>query len=67
MSQTPRFQFSNVVIVDGDNVGVIVKTWGKSRNRPIHYEVYVRMYNRVMEYDENEIKHLVYDKYIEEG
>lgn len=59
---TPKFQFSNVVVVRKNLVGVIVKTWGASKNRGIHYEVYVRSWNRIEEFDEEEIKHLVYDK-----
>lgn len=59
---TPKFQFSNVVVVRKNLVGVIVKTWGASKNRGVHYEVYVRSWNRIEEFDEEEIKHLVYDK-----
>lgn len=59
----PKFQFSNVVVVEGNLIGVIVKTWGASRiGRGIHYEVYVGSYNRIEEYDECDIKHFIYDK-----
>ena len=61
----PKFQFSNVVVVRKNLVGVIVKTWGASKNRGIHYEIYVRSWNRIEEFDEEEIKHLVYDKELE--
>ncbi len=61
----PVFQFSNVVVVEGNLIGCIVKTWGASKNRPIHYEVYVRSYNNIVEYNEDEIKHFVYDKELE--
>ena len=61
----PRFQFSNVVVAEGNLVGCIVKTWGASKNRDIHYEVYVRSWNRIEEFDEKDIKHLVYDKELE--
>ena len=61
-----KFQFCNVVVVDDNQVGVIVKTWGASSKRGTHYDVYVRSYNCVKEYDECDIKHLVYDKIIEE-
>ena len=61
---TPKFQFSNVVVVRKNLIGVVVKTWGASKNRGIHYEVYVRSWNRIEEFDEEEIKHLVYDKEI---
>ena len=65
MIHVPIFQFSNVVVVIENNlVGCIVKTWGASKKRGGHYEVYVRSYNSVLEYDEKDIKHLVYDKEI---
>lgn len=66
---TAKFQFSNVVVVEGSLVGVIVKTWGESltgSKRGIHYDVYVRYFNAIREYDERDIKHLVYDKVLEE-
>ncbi len=65
MDNKPKFQFSNVVVVDDENIGVIVKTWGASKNRGVHYEVYVRLYNGIKEYDEKDIKHLIYDKVIQ--
>ena len=61
-----KFQFSNVVVVDGNLIGVIVKTWGASNSRNTHYEIYVRYYNEIREYDECEIKHFVYDKVLED-
>lgn len=60
-----KFQFSNVVVVEDNLIGCIVKTWGASKMRGIHYEVYVRSYNCIKEYDESEIKHFVYDKELE--
>jgi len=62
----PKFQFSNVVVVEGNLIGCIVKTWGASMDRGVHYEVYVRSYNCTLEYDEADIKHFVYDKELEE-
>ena len=65
MISNPIFQFSNVVVVDKHMIGVIVKTYGASitgTKRGIHYEVYVRAYNGIREYDEEEIEHMVYDK-----
>ena len=59
---SPRFQFSNVVLVEGNLIGVIVKTWGASERRETHYEVYVRSLNIIREYDESDIRHYVYDK-----
>ncbi len=63
----PRFQFSNVVVVEDSLIGCVVKTWGASKMRGIHYEVYVRSYNCIKEYDESEIKHFVYDKELEDN
>ena len=65
--QTPKFQFSNVVVVEDSLIGCVVKTWGASKMRGIHYEVYVRSYNCIKEYDESEIKHFVYDKELEDN
>lgn len=61
----PKFQFGNVVIIEENLVGCIVKTWGASltgRKRGVHYEVYVRSWNSIKEYDEKEIEHFIYDK-----
>ena len=63
----PRFQFSNVVVVEDSLIGCVVKTWGASKMRGIHYEVYVRSYNCIKEYDESEIKHFVYDKELDDN
>lgn len=64
---TPIFQFSNVVVVDGDNIGVVVKTWGPSlKKKGYHYDVYVRYSSMIVEYDEDKIKHFVYSKELAE-
>lgn len=60
-----KFQFSNVVVVRKNLIGVIVKTWGASKIRGIHYDIYVRSWNGIEEFDEDEIKHFVYDKEID--
>jgi len=57
MNMEMKFQFSNVVVVDDNLVGVIVKSWQDKT-----HEVYVRYYNQIRSYPESEIKHLVYDK-----
>jgi hypothetical protein len=57
-----KFQFSNVVVVDDDQVGVIVKTWGGDGG--YNYDVYVRGYNGVKNYQEKEIQHFVYSKHL---
>ena len=57
-----KFQFGNVVVVDEDKVGVIIKSWAN-----LTYDVYVRSYGLIREYKEPNIKHFVYGKYIPES
>ena len=52
-----RFQFGNVVVVDDDQIGVIVKSWGDGS-----HDVYVRSYNTISQYKEKEIDHFIYSK-----
>ncbi len=58
---TAKFQFSNVVVVDGDNVGVIVKSWHHN-DGSYNHDVYVRYHSVIKNYHETEIKHFVYSK-----
>ncbi len=66
-----KYAFGDIVIVDGENIGVVVKSWitikrGKGSNREdVNYEVYVRMDNKIREYPESKIKrYLVRHKYL---
>ena len=59
------FQFSDVVVVDYNLIGVIVKTWLSEKNGA-SYDVYVRSLNGVREYPESYIRHYVYDKELSE-
>jgi len=52
-----KFQFGNVVVVDDDQIGVIVKSWANET-----HTVYVRAYNYTHDYKEEDIKHFVYSK-----
>ena len=56
-----KFQFGNVVVVDDDNIGVIVKSWEDNT-----HDVYVRIYNGVQSYHESQIKHYIYSKELSE-
>ncbi len=63
----PIFQFSNVVVVNDDQIGVILKTWGPSlKRKEYHYEVYVRSLNMINEFEESDIMHFVYSKELAE-
>lgn len=64
----PIFGFSDVVIVEGNLVGVVVKSWGPTMSRDpeidstYNYDVYVRSWNRVENFHENEVTRFIYDK-----
>lgn len=51
------FQFGNVVVVDKDQIGVIVKSWEGDG-----HDVYVRSYNMIKYYHAKDIKHYIYRK-----
>ena len=63
-----QYTFGDIVVVDGENIGVVVKSWGRSsQGNPVHHEVYVRMYNGVKEYTEDQMeRYLVRHKYLSE-
>lgn len=44
-----------MVVVEGNLIGVIVKSWIRN-NKEIVYEVYVRSYNEIKEYKEDDIQ-----------
>lgn len=50
-----KFLFGDIVVVEKCLIGVIVKSW-QSNKRGNYYEVYVRNYNRIVEYDEKDIE-----------
>ena len=56
-----KFQFSNVVVVEKNLIGVIVETWETKRGK-FEYDVYVRSFDGIFTYKEDQIKHFVYSK-----
>lgn len=54
-NENMRFLFGDIVVVEDYLIGVIVKSW-QSSMRGNYYEVYVRNYNRIKEYDEKDIE-----------
>lgn len=55
------FQFGNVVVVDGNLIGCIVKSWNDGT-----HDVYVRSQNTVRNFKSSEIRHYIYSKEIED-
>ena len=50
-----KFCFGDMVVVEGNLIGVIVKSWCRN-NKDLYYEVYVRDYSAIKEYAENDIE-----------
>ena len=50
-----KFLFGDIVVVEGILIGVVVKSW-RSMKRGNYYEVYVRNYDEIKEYDETDIE-----------
>lgn len=65
---TMKYCFGDIVIVDGNQIGVIVKSWEASlQGLPESHDVYVRSYNRIFNYPESEIRrYMVRHKYLDE-
>lgn len=62
LTEPPLFDFSDVVLVDTDQVGCIVKTW-RGQYGEYNYDVYVRSYNAIKNYKENQIRRYPFGKY----
>lgn len=59
--------FGDIVVVDEENLGVIVKSWIDIKKKTVKHEVYVRMYNAIKEYKEEELQRYgVRHKYLSE-
>ena len=61
--------FGDIVVVEENLIGVVVKCWiGSALTKPIRkYDVYVREYNSIKQYDENNIeRYRVRHKYLSE-
>jgi t-SNARE complex subunit (syntaxin) len=61
-----QYTFGDIVIVEDNLIGVVVKSWCKS-NRTVEHEVYVRNYNEIKTYKESEMqRYMVRHKYLSE-
>lgn len=50
-----KFCFGDIVVVEENLIGVVCKSWIRN-NKEIYYEVYVRSYNEIKEYKEEDIQ-----------
>lgn len=53
-----KYTFGDIVIVEENLIGVVVKSWKASLlgKTPLHHEVYVRNFNAIKEYKENQMR-----------
>lgn len=52
-----KFCFGDIVVIEDDLIGVIVKSFGRSlKGAEPNYDVYVRMYNGIKNYTESDIQ-----------
>ena len=54
MNKKALFLFGDIVVVENMFIGVVLKTWENSKG--FHYEVYVRSFNSIREYEEKDIE-----------
>ena len=50
-----KYLFGDIVVVNGDEIGVVVKTWENSEIG-FYYEVYNRLARGIKEYQEHQIE-----------
>lgn len=64
-----KFCFGDIVVVEGNLIGVVVKSWVtySKENTIRNYDVYVRMHNSIKNFTENQIeRYMVRHKYLDE-
>ena len=64
-----KFCFGDIVVVEGNLIGVVVKSWitYSKGEKILNYDVYVRMKNAIQNYREEEVqRYMVRHKYLNE-
>lgn len=63
----PKFLFGDIVVINNNQIGIILKTWDKNMSGRFQYDVYNRMSNIIGEYKEEDIeRYRVRHKYLNE-
>ena len=61
-----EFLFGDIVVVDENRIGVIVKSFQDLKTGTYNYDVYVREYNGIKNYEESEVeRYRVRHKYLD--
>jgi len=62
-----KFLFGDIVVINNNQIGVVVKTWYKPSIDTYEYEIYNRMTDQIELYFEKEVeRYLVRHKYLNE-
>ena len=63
-----KYCFGDIVVVNGDEIGVVVKSWQRSvKGREAAHDVYCRMSDCIVTYPESQIqRYMVRHKYLDE-
>lgn len=63
-----KFCFGDIVVVNGDEIGVVVKCWQRSlRGKEPSYDVYCRMQDAIVCFPESGVqRYMVRHKYLDE-
>lgn len=61
-----KYCFGDIVVVENDLIGVVVKCWESLNSvEQYTYDVYVRVYNGIKQYAQNDIqRYMVRHKYL---
>lgn len=60
-----KFLFGDIVVVNKDEIGVVVKTWFKSQEGTYQYDIYNRGLDRIEQYLEHDVeRYRVRHKYL---
>jgi hypothetical protein len=62
-----KFLFGDIVVIKGNQIGVVVKTWEKSSLNTYEYEIYNRITSQIETYLEKDVeRYRVRHKYLNE-
>jgi len=54
-----KFLFGDIVVINENQIGVVVKTWEKLSLNTYEYEIYNRMTNRIETYLEENVERYI--------
>lgn len=62
-----KFLFGDIIVVNNDQIGVVLKTYTSNRHNTYEYDIYNRMTSQIESYLEDQIdRYRVRHKYLDE-